>query len=465
MTKVHTLNVKMNASIVDAFFSIKDDYLDQFAYYNKESNEENNKADNNTAFRAFGLGRCIAVSSIADLDFEDESSSEQSKREFATVATDSGLDAASTDPKANTTSNFAKPVNIPAHFFSFKRFNEHSSIVESADLMDCFARVSLMLPEIVLIEQNGEHFLQINSLGKINIARAQRLMLKIEKRAPLAASRCRSRIKFLLKDASNSDWNDSVSKALDKIKSGSLSKIVLSRRKHLCAETEFSAGDLMYNLLQNSTRGTIVLYKCAEVFFISVTPELLVSKRANKISSMCLAGTIKAAGSEEGTAAQEKLLLSDKKNLCEHGYVVSFIREVLYRNCHNVCIPTVPSIMRLPQMLHLCTPASATCNDGITLCDIAWHLHPTPALAGYPCGEAVKTISEIEKFNRGFFGGIAGLVLANDDGEFSVTLRSGVFDGKYGYVYAGCGIIDGSDADSEFEETELKMKTILSAFG
>ena len=51
------------------------------------------------------------------------------------------------------------------------------------------------------------------------------------------------------------------------------------------------------------------------------------------------------------------------------------------------------------------------------------------------------------------------------DGEFSVALRTGVFDGEMGYVYGGCGIVASSDADAEYAEIDLKLRTILSAFG
>ena len=54
---------------------------------------------------------------------------------------------------------------------------------------------------------------------------------------------------------------------------------------------------------------------------------------------------------------------------------------------------------------------------------------------------------------------------AAGDGEFSVALRTGVFDGEGGWVYGGCGIVAGSDASAEYEEIDLKLKTILSAFG
>ena len=73
-------------------------------------------------------------------------------------------------------------------------------------------------------------------------------------------------------------------------------------------------------------------------------------------------------------------------------------------------------------------------------------------------------IRSIEKYNRGLYAGAAGFVNGAGDGEFAVALRTGVFDGEIGWVYAGCGIVEGSDADADFDEIDLKLKTVLSAF-
>ena len=73
-------------------------------------------------------------------------------------------------------------------------------------------------------------------------------------------------------------------------------------------------------------------------------------------------------------------------------------------------------------------------------------------------------LREVEAYNRGFFAGACGYVDGAGDGEFSVALRTGVFDGEIGWVYAGCGIVEGSVADDEYDEIGMKLMTILSAF-
>lgn len=102
--------------------------------------------------------------------------------------------------------------------------------------------------------------------------------------------------------------------------------------------------------------------------------------------------------------------------------------------------------------------------EGRSLLSLASQLHPTPALSGTPVGEAMMTLREAESYNRGFFGGAIGYVDGAGDGEFSVAIRSGVFDGEAGWLYAGCGVVEGSNARDEFDEIDLKLKTILSAF-
>lgn len=73
-------------------------------------------------------------------------------------------------------------------------------------------------------------------------------------------------------------------------------------------------------------------------------------------------------------------------------------------------------------------------------------------------------IRQIEPYARGLYGGAAGFMTADGDGELRVALRTGVFDGRQGWVYAGCGIVAGSDADSEYDEIGMKLRAVLSAF-
>lgn len=399
--------------MVDAFCALQKGFTDQFVYYDKTHK-----------VRYMGLGRCVAVGSLHEIETVLQGEEHE------------------------------EPV-----FFSFNRFDVENP-KPTDELFQTFPRLKLMLPEVVLIENEEGCFIQVNSLGPVQEARAARFA----KQAQEAPVHERVTISYELIPDSREAWEKAMEKGLAAIESGQVEKVVLSRRRKLEAAQPFSSNDLLINLIDGPARGTVLLYRYDDVFFCGCTPELLIRKKGQKVESMCLAGTTPAGRSEEEQALLANELLHDNKNLREHAYVVDFIREVLRRNCYNVQIAESPKILSLRHVQHLYTPASAQVMDGVSLQNLMKQLHPTPALSGTPVGEAMMLIRQIEEYNRGFFGGACGFMDAAGDGEFSVGLRTGVFDGTMGWVYAGCGIVEDSQASAEYDEIDLKLQTILSAF-
>lgn len=414
MTRIHTYSQPIDADIVDAFCSLQKGFTDQFVYYDKQR-----------ACRYLGLGRCIALPSMEGVEYEVEG-----------------------------------PICQPPVFFSFNRFDAENP-KPTDELFEAFPRLRLMLPEVVLIENERGRMLQVNSLSAVYPGRIARFA----RQAATARPRTRERIPFTLEADSREEWRREVGSALSAIRDGRVEKVVLSRRQRLSAAHPFSSKDLLVNLIDGSARGTVIMYRYADVFFCGCTPELLVRKRGQAVESMCLAGTCPAGKDAAEAKRLADELLSDGKNRAEHEHVVHFMREVLGRICHDVDIPKTPQILALRHVQHLHTPVSAKVLEGVELPEIVGDLHPTPAVAGTPVGEAKMLIRKIEGYNRGFFAGACGYIDGDGDGAFSVGLRTGVFDGEGGWVYAGCGIVEGSVADDEFDEIDMKLKTILSAFG
>ena len=413
MTKIYSFTVPVEADIVDACCLMQKGFTDQFAYYAKER-----------PVRCLGLGRCVALPSLEDAECAYEGS-----------------------------------VREAAVFFSFNRFDAENP-APADELFSSFPQLRFMLPEIVLLENERGRFLQVNSLGPVYPGRVERF-LRLCADAP---ARTRVTVPYRLEDDSREEWRRAMASASAAIEAGRVQKVVLSRRKRLVAEHPFSSKDLLVNLLDGDARGTVILYRYADVFFCGCTPELLVRKRGQQVESMCLAGTCPAGADEAERAELAAALMADPKNRAEHDYVVRFVREVFNRVCYDVDVPDEPQIMSLEHVQHLHTPAVAHVLEGVNLWDLVGDLHPTPATAGLPVGEAMMLLRSIEAYNRGFYVGTAGFVDAEGDGEFSVALRTGVFDGEVGWVYAGCGIVGASDADAEFDEIDLKLKTVLSAF-
>jgi len=120
-------------------------------------------------------------------------------------------------------------------------------------------------------------------------------------------------------------------------------------------------------------------------------------------------------------------------------------------------------VMMLQHMLHLRTPARGQANKGSHVLDLVARLHPTPAVAGRPCDRALALIREMEPSPRGWYAGPVGWVNARGDGDFAVGIRSVSVRGGRARLFAGAGIVEGSDPDLEWSETELKMRPILDA--
>ena len=413
MTRIYSSSVPIEADIVDAFCVMQKGFTDQFVYYRKDAPR-----------RFMGLGRCIALSSMEGVDCELEG-----------------------------------PADVQPVFFSFNRFDAENP-APCDELFDAFPRLRFMLPEIVLIQTDAGSYLQVNSLSPVYQGRIRRFL----RQAASAPARARRAIPYRIEPDSREDWRRAVGEALGSIDAGVVGKVVLSRRQKLVADEPFSSKDLMVNLIDGDARGTVLLYRYADVFFCGCTPELLVRKEGARVSSMCLAGTCPAGADEQERRRLADELMEDEKNRAEHDYVVRHVREVFRRVCFDVDVPQTPGILPLTHVQHLHTPAEAQVLDGVSLWELMGDLHPTPAVSGTPVGEARMLIRRIERYNRGFFAGACGYIDAAGDGEFSVGLRTGVFDGETGWLYAGCGIVAGSDADAEYDEIGLKLKTILEAF-
>lgn len=413
MTKIYSYTRQIRANLVDAFCALQKGFTDQFVYYRKDR-----------PVRFMGLGRCIALPTLDDVECELEGPSGQ------------------------------QPI-----FFSFNRFDvENPSPTD--ELFEAFPRLRYMLPEIVLIQNEQGTHVQVNSLGPVYAGRIDRFV----RQATEAPPRQRKSIPYRLYPDSRDIWRGAVATALGAIEQGRVDKVVLSRRQKLVARQPFSSKDLLVNLIDGPARGTVLMYRYADVFFCGCTPELLVRKSGSQVESMCLAGTCPAGANEEEREQLAAELLADPKNRAEHDYVARFIREVFRRTCYNVEVPNEPDILPLTHVQHLHTPARARMLEGVDLWTMMGDLHPTPAVSGTPVGEARMLIRSIEKYNRGFFAGACGYVDGAGDGEFSVALRTGVFDGEIGWVYAGCGIVEGSVADDEYDEIRMKLETVLSAF-
>lgn len=412
--RLFSRTVPLNISALDAFLSLESGFTDQFVYY-----------DTSRPLRYMGLGRCVAVQDFSEIE-----------------CTLQGGDS-------------HQPV-----FFSFNRFDEGNPNPLDP-LFEAFPHLVLMLPELVIIEDEHGVFLQLNSLGPVSDSRIGRFVGHLKP----SAKKANTFMPYTLESDSPENWDAMVLSTLKRIQEGAAQKVVLSRRLHLTAVDSFLSRAMLENLISSTAHSVVYLYRYDDVFFIGATPELLVRKQGDDISSMCLAGTAPAGLNEPQRVRFANELLSDDKNRREHDFVVQHLTSIFERTCHDIQVQPEPGILPLEFIQHLYTPISAHAFEDTNLMELMREFHPTPALCGYPVGEGKAVLRLEEPYNRGFFGGPIGFMDLAGNGEFSVAIRCGVFDEHEGFLYAGCGIVPSSVPEDEFNETNLKFRTILSALG
>jgi isochorismate synthase len=267
----------------------------------------------------------------------------------------------------------------------------------------------------------------------------------------------------LIPDVSRVQWDDGVNTVLKAVADGRVEKAVLARSVRVVSGRPFEVGTVLRALAERNPRATVFAASHGEVCFLGATPERLVRVQDGVASVDCLAGTIRLAGDAAESDELAAAILRDSKELHEHEVVLRAIKEALDPVSTSVDAPARPVIRRTADLQHLHTPITAVVKEGVELFDLVERLHPTPAMGGYPREVALKLLSEVESFDRGWYAAPFGWVDAAGNGDFAVAIRSALLKSNEARLYAGSGIVAGSDAAREFEETELKLRAMLWA--
>ncbi len=261
------------------------------------------------------------------------------------------------------------------------------------------------------------------------------------------------------------EWKQTVANAVEEMKKSDLDKIVLARELRVVFKNRIVSERVLQKLMEEQPTSYIFSFEVGGDCFIGATPEQLIKKKGNEVFSVCLAGSIARGKSIEEDTRLGAELLHDPKNLMEHQYVVSMITNALKTVCDQVIVPKEPELMKIRHIQHLCTPVKGVCENEVTIFDFVEKLHPTPAMGGLPKEKAVVRIREIEGLERGLYAGPLGWVDSYGNGEFAVGIRSALLQGNEASLFAGCGILEDSQPESEYQETAIKFNPMLSALG
>lgn len=255
-------------------------------------------------------------------------------------------------------------------------------------------------------------------------------------------------------------WRSYVRAITDAISRGDCEKIVAARHAVVTLAGEARPADLFSELDERHADCARVLVRPPNAgTLVAATPERLVRVDGTKVSCDALAGSI-----ARGAADAAQTLLASAKDRNEHALVVDAIASALRGFGADVHVPMEPGLRTLRHIIHLHTPIRAELGERRHVLELAAALHPTPAMGGTPTRVATRWIAEREAA-RGWYASPVGWFDLEGNGELAVAIRSGVVEGDHAYLYAGSGIVAGSDPDRELAETDVKLRAMLGALG
>jgi menaquinone-specific isochorismate synthase len=259
-------------------------------------------------------------------------------------------------------------------------------------------------------------------------------------------------------------WTQQVNNALEQIRAGAFQKIVLSRQVIFKLVGTPDLYKLLQQLETDYPRCYVFAFKKGDSVFFGASPEKLAKVSDGWVEADALAGSISRGSTPEEDLMLETELLNSKKNLIEQRAVVEFIKDSFASFSEEMIYNESPQIRKLANIQHLWTPIKARLKSDSSIFSILKDIHPTPAICGVPWTNALVSIKKMENHSRGLFAGMVGWFNFNNEGEFAVAIRSAILKNDHVYAFAGCGIVEGSDPESEYEEAELKLQPILSLF-
>ncbi len=256
-------------------------------------------------------------------------------------------------------------------------------------------------------------------------------------------------------------YEAAVARAVERIRAGSLEKVVLAREVQVHAPTGYDAAAVFGVLREGFSSCFCFAVGRGEDVFVAASPELLIRREGMRASTLALAGSARrSADPSVDDHLGERLLRSDKDR-GEQAIVVRRIVRALRPHAVWVTAAPEPVIVRMANIQHLASPIRAQLRKPIGAVRLAGLLHPTPAVGGEPFHVAEPLIPALEGLDRGWYAGPVGWTDTNEDGEFCVALRCALLRGRLARCYAGVGVVRDSDPAAELAETDVKLGALL----
>jgi menaquinone-specific isochorismate synthase len=313
-----------------------------------------------------------------------------------------------------------------------------------------------VVPEVIVGRRGGQTWVTVT--GNADEVRA------VVETSPQEAATSIGRLAYADGALDPVAWCGAVAAAVDRIDAGELDKVVLARDLLVTADRPLDPRRLLLRLAERFPD----TWTFAVEGLLGATPELLLRRTGRRLDARVLAGTApRGAGADDARLAAG--LEASVKDHAEHAYAVDSLARALRPFVEELAVPEHPALLTLPNVRHLASDVHGRQRDGdpTGLLELVDAVHPTAAVCGSPTSQAARVIAELEGMDRGRYAGPVGWLDSRGDGEFGLALRcaqlTGADDGRQARLFAGCGIVAGSDPIAELAETQAKLAAFQAA--
>lgn len=265
-------------------------------------------------------------------------------------------------------------------------------------------------------------------------------------------------------------WMEAVEAGVAEIRTGALEKLVLARDVVATIPSGVHAAEVLRELAARYRE----CWTYGVDGLVGATPEMLIQVEGRTAQARVLAGTLdrRDAHGADGLPMDyaTRVLAGSEKQRHEHEIAIQSLTTQLAPFSEAMNAHDEPFILELPNVWHLASDVKAE------LAEIEGHvptclalinaLHPTAAVCGTPTQVAGALIRKLEHLDRGPYAGPVGWLDAAGNGEWGIALRGAVIESRDTVrLYAGCGIVDGSQPEAELAETWAKFRPMLESLG
>ncbi|HWC47410.1 MAG TPA: isochorismate synthase [Solirubrobacterales bacterium] len=330
------------------------------------------------------------------------------------------------------------------------------------------APASLVLPQVSICRRGDRAFLTVNAVvrpGEETDRLAEELAariagLRLDVPLPLLDPHPTAHAEIRSARPPR-EFEAAVEGATSRIAEGEFSKVVLAREVIVSAGAAHDPAAVFGAMREQFPACFCFCCGTPEAAFIGASPELLVRRAGASVSTVALAGSTRRSSDPAVDDHLGEQLLRSDKNRREQRIVAERIVRALRPHAVWVEAASEPEIVKVANIQHLATPVIAQLAEPHSAIEMAGLLHPTPAVGGEPWPAAASAITDLEGMDRGWYAAPVGWMDATEDGEFCVALRSALLRDREAHLFAGVGVVAGSDPEAELAETEVKLGALL----